>query len=166
MPEYKKHITSRSKLYKKTLEFLLNRPDWLTLATISKDTGLPVGWLVSIVAHPDMSPSVDRIERLYNYLSPKPFIIPDDPIVRPLKFVDDPRPSKPIPQPLEDKVCEICGVASYPINGKRLGQDHCHKTNKQRGFLCNNCNAGIGFLKDDPATLQKAIDYLNKYKTQ
>ena len=38
--------------------------------------------------------------------------------------------------------------------------DHDRATNKKRGFLCANCNKGLGMLKDDPEILAKAIEYL------
>lgn len=40
--------------------------------------------------------------------------------------------------------------------------DHCHKTNKIRGMLCNRCNSGIGFLKDDIEIMKEAIKYLEE----
>lgn len=39
--------------------------------------------------------------------------------------------------------------------------DHCHDKKKVRGMLCNNCNTGLGYFKDDTTRLQRAIDYLN-----
>lgn len=41
--------------------------------------------------------------------------------------------------------CAICGVKHN--SGRRLCIDHCHKTNKVRGLLCNGCNIGIGFYE-------------------
>lgn len=38
--------------------------------------------------------------------------------------------------------------------------DHCHSTGKVRGILCNTCNLAIGYLKDDPDLLKRAIEYL------
>jgi hypothetical protein len=61
----------RSRLYTRTLELLRNRPRTQTLRVISDDTSLPEGWLVSILCKPCLSPSVDRIEVLYEYLSSK-----------------------------------------------------------------------------------------------
>lgn len=39
--------------------------------------------------------------------------------------------------------------------------DHCHKTNKFRGFLCRKCNSGLGLFRDNPTYLQEAIKYLS-----
>ena len=55
-------------------------------------------------------------------------------------------------------VCEICKETS----NKTLALDHCHKTNKVRGFLCYKCNQGIGFFNDDISILQNAIKYLKE----
>ena len=38
--------------------------------------------------------------------------------------------------------------------------DHCHTTDKFRGFLCHNCNRGIGVFKDDLKRLHRAVRYL------
>lgn len=56
-------------------------------------------------------------------------------------------------------VCKICGE---PPSGykKRLGVDHCHKTHKIRGLLCHDCNLGLGYFKDNPELLERAIKYL------
>jgi hypothetical protein len=42
--------------------------------------------------------------------------------------------------------------------------DHCHFTDTFRGYICNNCNLGLGRFNDDVKLLQKAIDYLNLEK--
>lgn len=46
---------------------------------------------------------------------------------------------------------------------KALSVDHCHKTGKIRGLLCDRCNKGIGYLKDSIELLQNAIRYLKEY---
>jgi len=62
--------------------------------------------------------------------------------------------------------CVICGtkkVGRNQYNNRSLGVDHDHKTGKIRGLLCNNCNTTLGFLKDNPLILIKAVKYLQKY---
>ena len=54
------------------------------------------------------------------------------------------------------KICDICDDP-----GKRYF-DHCHKELKFRGWLCNNCNTGLGKFKDSIEILGKAITYLSK----
>jgi hypothetical protein len=50
--------------------------------------------------------------------------------------------------------CAICDGTN------RLVVDHCHASVAFRGILCNSCNVGLGFFKDNPALLSRAIDYL------
>ena len=38
--------------------------------------------------------------------------------------------------------------------------DHNHETGEVRGILCSPCNMAIGLLKDDPAILLSAAEYL------
>ena len=47
---------------------------------------------------------------------------------------------------------------------QHLYVDHDHMTSAVRGLLCNNCNAAIAFLKEDPNILSSAITYLQKHK--
>ena len=58
--------------------------------------------------------------------------------------------------------CDICGAP--PKKHKRNSIGHCHVTGKIRGLLCDDCNTGIGKLKDSPALLQKAKEYLENSK--
>ena len=69
-------------------------------------------------------------------------------------------------------VCAICQRATGAI--KRLAVDHDHKQalldghdvvkgcpNCVRGLLCSTCNRNVlGHLRDEPAALTRAIDYL------
>ena len=41
-----------------------------------------------------------------------------------------------------------------------LGLDHDHNTGKIGMFLCRQCNAGLGFFRDNPQILRLAADYL------
>jgi hypothetical protein len=52
--------------------------------------------------------------------------------------------------------CAICGKQM------RLSIDHCHRSGKVRGLLCNDCNLGLGRFRDDPELLQAAIAYLTR----
>jgi hypothetical protein len=61
----------------------------------------------------------------------------------------------------QNGVCAICGGTNS--DGKGLFIDHDHKTGRIRGLLCNDCNLGIGRLKDSVGILTKAIGYLTKF---
>ena len=69
----------------------------------------------------------------------------------------------------QNGLCAICNLPnSSKSNNKKtiksLAVDHCHKTNKVRELLCQNCNTGIGYFKESIAILQLAINYLEKHK--
>lgn len=59
----------------------------------------------------------------------------------------------------EDR-CAICGVDLRSLPSGRVHADHCHATGALRGVLCQRCNSGLGFFKDDPKRLEAAIAYL------
>lgn len=64
--------------------------------------------------------------------------------------------------------CAICGIYRPCAVGtrktKRLCVDHCHRTNKFRGLICDSCNKLLGFAKDRPGILFNAIRYLKTYE--
>ncbi len=62
---------------------------------------------------------------------------------------------------LEDQN-NLCAICECDNNEKPLVVDHCHSTNIVRGLLCNNCNTGLGFFKDNTYSLRRAIKYLEK----
>ena len=65
-------------------------------------------------------------------------------------------------------LCAICGsdpdITTHGIT--RFAIDHCHKTGKVRGLLCNNCNVGIGLFADNPGMMRKAAGYLEAHSKE
>lgn len=60
-----------------------------------------------------------------------------------------PEPTRPMPE-----LCEMnCGR-------KAICLDHCHLTDKFRGWLCRQCNTGIGLLGDSSEGLRNGLGYL------
>jgi Recombination endonuclease VII len=39
--------------------------------------------------------------------------------------------------------------------------DHCHRTGKVRGLLCNSCNRALGFLLDNSFIISGLLTYIN-----
>lgn len=70
---------------------------------------------------------------------------------------------------VQQEKCAICRQPSTAVmNGriKRLAIDHCHETNKVRGLLCSECNAGLGMFKDNLLLLENAIEYLSYWHSK
>lgn len=71
----------------------------------------------------------------------------------------------PIPK---DYKCPICLRSEEEVKdkgGKKSGAwccDHDHIKGNFRGWLCHDCNRGIGNFKDNVSRLQNAIEYLTK----
>jgi hypothetical protein len=59
--------------------------------------------------------------------------------------------------------CKICMVPAKDLD-KPLYVDHCHTSGLIRGLLCHFCNSGLGYFKDDMATLLQAAEYLKRSK--
>ena len=63
--------------------------------------------------------------------------------------------------------CAICGQyeTRYTKTGdiKPLSVDHNHLTGEVRALLCNDCNALLGFAKEDVEVLNNAINYIQSY---
>lgn len=65
----------------------------------------------------------------------------------------------------QKNVCRICGnpeTSTRNGNVRLLAVDHNHTTGKVRGLLCSRCNVGLGYFKDDPELLEKAIEYIRE----
>lgn len=65
----------------------------------------------------------------------------------------------------QDGKCAICGnpetaTHNFSKNKQSLAVDHCHKTGKVRGLLCQDCNRGIAKFHEEVLRLQGAIEYL------
>lgn len=58
----------------------------------------------------------------------------------------------------QNGVCAICEKKDK----RRLAVDHCHKTGTVRGLLCSSCNISVGRFDDNPDTLKRAIEYLQR----
>ena len=56
--------------------------------------------------------------------------------------------------------CAICKTDAPTGSGWHT--DHNHSTGAVRGILCNDCNLGIGRLKDDPDLCEEASKYLRR----
>jgi hypothetical protein len=69
----------------------------------------------------------------------------------------------------QNGVCAICEQPETKTNHKtgqvyRLSVDHDHKTDRIRGLLCCNCNAGLAKLKEDKILIGEAINYLKNVR--
>ena len=56
-----------------------------------------------------------------------------------------------------EAACAICGTV---CDGLALHRDHNHDTGDFRGWLCRDCNLGLGRFKDDTRLLRLAAEYL------
>lgn len=60
-------------------------------------------------------------------------------------------------------VCKICNLPANH-NSNHLCIDHDHETGQVRALLCDTCNRGLGYFKDDTRLLDKASEYLRAYE--
>lgn len=59
---------------------------------------------------------------------------------------------------LKPDVCDCCGKAHH----KTLVLDHDHITHTFRGWICEDCNQGIGKLGDSVEGVENALEYLKR----
>ena len=59
---------------------------------------------------------------------------------------------------MQQGLCYICNIQLLKMN-----IDHCHKTGKVRKLLCTDCNVGLGFFKDNPEVIHKALLYIKEH---
>jgi hypothetical protein len=72
-------------------------------------------------------------------------------------------------QETQNNLCAICHKPERQIlNGKLklLNQDHDHESGRLRGFLCMDCNTGLGKFHDNVEYLKSAIEYLILWRTK
>ena len=58
--------------------------------------------------------------------------------------------------------CKICDrtLSLEGLTGDRVVVDHCHTSGLVRGLLCNECNRGLGYFRDNKEALIRAARYL------
>ena len=64
----------------------------------------------------------------------------------------------------QNGTCAICKSSDSQTSlSKWLFVDHCHKTGKIRGLLCNKCNSGLGAFDENIDVINNSIEYLLKH---
>jgi len=68
------------------------------------------------------------------------------------------------PAPSKDYKCPICLTDAKKHEGvnNQWCLDHDHNTGEFRGWLCNKCNAGLGYFSDNINYIKRAVQYLEK----
>lgn len=62
-----------------------------------------------------------------------------------------------------DEQCGHCAGCEVELEeGRNLAVDHDHTTGAVRGLLCDNCNRGLGYLKDSPEVLRRLAEYVER----
>jgi hypothetical protein len=68
-------------------------------------------------------------------------------------------------------VCAVCGTADAGENRMfDIDHDHLHCSGGRscgecvRGLVCRSCNMFMGIAKDNPTSLRKAADYIEKFR--
>ena len=61
----------------------------------------------------------------------------------------------------QDGACAIC-KEKWEFGTRIMAVDHNHTTNAIRGLLCDRCNRGLGYLRDNQEILVRATQYLNQ----
>ena len=67
---------------------------------------------------------------------------------------------KDITKPPADYRCPICNRSKEQLNKRGFVCDHDHIKKTFRGWICDDCNGGLGKFHDDPERLIAAAEYL------
>lgn len=59
--------------------------------------------------------------------------------------------------------CAVCKTSDMG-HAKEWSVDHCHKSGKVRGLLCQPCNTALGLAREDPAILRALANYIEVHK--
>ena len=59
--------------------------------------------------------------------------------------------------------CAICGTTEPRGQFNQFHVDHCHDGGHVRGLLCDGCNRGLGYFKDNSERLIAAAAYVAKH---
>lgn len=62
--------------------------------------------------------------------------------------------------------CAICKTTEPTGKWNVFAVDHDHTTGIVRGLLCNECNRGMGLLKDSSTLLRAAAEYLEAHQAK
>lgn len=62
----------------------------------------------------------------------------------------------------QDNRCAICKIEKEKLR-RSLAVDHCHRTGKIRGLLCDRCNVFIGYADENVEKLASSIKYIKKH---
>lgn len=61
---------------------------------------------------------------------------------------------------LHEEAAGVCQVCSRSVGERGLVVDHCHRTGKVRGLLCQMCNLALGKMEDNAIAIRRLADYL------
>lgn len=58
--------------------------------------------------------------------------------------------------------CGLCDICLDPMESPSV--DHSHESGMVRALLCQRCNAAIGMMREDPEIMDRAKNYILKFK--
>jgi len=67
------------------------------------------------------------------------------------------------PRDYDPFLCPICNKTTITKLSK-IVLDHCHKTGRPRGYICESCNTGIGRFDDNPTLIKRALEWVLKFQ--